>query len=461
MSFIRKIKKDEAVPMKHKTMTRKKKIWRGVVLFFVVFLVVIVSYSAYLISTGSKMFENGLSGQSLIKSLYGKEDLKGENEDRINILLMGMGGSGHPGGLLTDSIMVLSIRPSDKKVAILSIPRDLYVKIEGHGSDKINSAYSDGYTDYYDKNCKKKATSACIDSAMTAGANLSASTVSNILNLPIQYYASADFSGFEKIIDLLGGVDVYVDKAIYDPYFPDDAMKGYSPFKISAGQHHLDGKTALKYARSRETTSDFDRAARQQKILSAAKDKAMTLGILSNPVKIADLVSTLGSSIKTNFTLSELKAFVQMMGDVKSGNIVTEVLSNGPDGLLTDFNNGTYYLKPKSGNFDQIQYLAKTIFNYEPKESATIEVQNGTSTTGLASKLAKQLQEDGYVITAIATAKQKSAKTIIYDYSSGSKKSTLVYLKNKLNAEVVTSTKEAGTSADIRVIIGENYKATN
>ncbi len=460
MSFFLKKKQNPRHNLKQSNKPPKKKIWRIVIMALSLLLILVISYAAFLVASGSKVFEQGLGGQSLIKTFYGKEKLKGEDQDRINVLLMGMGGVNHPGGLLTDSIMVLSIRPSDKKVAILSIPRDLQVKVPGRGDDKINSAFYAGYNDYYTKQCNKKNASACQELALTAGARQSVDVVSGVLDIPIHYYITADFKGFEKVIDQLGGVDVYVEKTIYDPLFPDDAMKGYAPFKIKAGQHHLDGKTALKYARSRETTSDFDRAARQQKIVSAVKERAMKAGFLANPKKIADVTATLGNSIRLSLTPSETKSFLELISGISMDGAITEVLSNGPNGLLVDHNNGLYYLKPKSGNFKEIQNLAENIFDYKKKESARIEIQNGSAKSGLGGILAEELQKSGYTISSISVAKQKTANTVIYDLSGQSKKNTLEFLKNRLNAEIKTADKKDGETTDIRIIIGDDYNSS-
>lgn len=456
MGFFKK--KNLSAKSKRHDINPKKKFRRIVFLVFLVLFLIFFSYVAYLIASGSKIFENGLGGQSLLKTLYGKEKLKGEDENRVNILLMGMGGGNHDGAFLTDSIMVLSVRPSDKKVAILSIPRDLYVKIPNFNESKINAAFHDGYSNYMSKQCKnKKNTSSCADDAFAAGALLSSDTISSTLNIPIHYYATADFSGFEKLINQLGGIDINVEKAIYDPYFPDKAMKGYEPFRIKAGEQHLNGETALKYARSRQTTNDFDRAARQQKVIAAAKDKAVSGGILSNPKKLADIVSTLGNSVKTNFSPGELKALISMIENVSNGDIITEVLSNAPDGLLVDHNNGTYYLKPKGGNFKAIQDLAANIFDRQKRETAKIEIQNGSTTSGLGGRLAQDMQDDGYTITSISTAKQKALKTLIYDLSGGNKKITSDYLAKKLNSKILPGERKTGETADFRIIIGEDY----
>ena len=433
----------------------KKRGWKVFFIFSGLVVIVGLSFAAYIFSAGSKVFQNGIGGKDLLKTIYGKEQLKGESDDRINVLLLGMGGPTHPGGMLSDSIIVLSIQPKEKKAAMISIPRDLLVPIPGYGDDKINSAFADGYNGY---KCPKGVKD-CRQQQLAAGATLSSTTVANSLGIPIHYYAYVDFNGFQKIIDQLGGVDIYVKESIYDATFPDENMKGYEPFSIKAGQHHLDGKTALKYARSRHTTSDFDRAKRQQEVIMAAKDKAMKAGFLANPKKVTDVISTIGDSVGVSFSPAELKAFIELMQQVSTSDAITKVFTTGPDGELTDFNNGTYYQKPKTGNFKVIQSIAQNIFSQtktKEQEAAKVEVLNGSSTAGLASKLATTLRGAGLNITAVQNASSSYVKTVIYDYSGGSKKATLDYLKKGLKAEIITKSSKDGT-ADISIIIGSDY----
>ena len=256
----------------------------------------------------------------------------------------------------------------------------------------------------------------------------------------------------------MGGVDIYVDKAIYDPSFPDKNMKGYDPFRMKAGQQHMDGSTALKYARSRESTSDFDRAKRQQKVIAAVKEKAMKSGIMTNPQKIIDVLSTLGNSVKTNFSVSETKSFLGLVKDITSSNISSTVLSNGPDGLLVDYNNGTYYLKPKTGNFKEIQKVVQNIFNNSDQiDPVKIEILNGSSTQNIATKLSEILKSDNYNIVNVANSKTLTKKTLIYDYTSGKQEKTITYLKNGLNAVVLQKIPDAKNTVDISIILGDDY----
>ena len=437
---------------------KKKKIWKIVLLFLGIAFVCLAAFVAYLYSTGSKIFDNSISKSSLLRAISGNTEVF--TEDRINILVMGRGGENHPGGLLTDSIMVISVKPKDKSVALLSIPRDLLVTIPGHGQDKINSAYADGYNDYLAKSCKKKSADLCKNDAFASGANLTRDTASQVLGIPVQYYISADFEGFTKFIDSLGGVDVYVDKTLYDPLYPDKTMTGYEPFLIKAGQHHLDGATALKYARSRETTSDFDRAARQQKILSAIQQKASQLGLLTNPKKIIEMANIVGDHLRTNLSPDEIMALASIVKDNQNGSIISKVLSDAAGGpLVSDSSSGTYYLKPKSGNFDEIKKIAKDLFDSTAtNDDLKVEILNGTTTSGLATKVSETVKGLGYTVIKIDTSKEKYKKSIIYNYSGTAHQKELTLLKTKFNADIVNKTDSSKAGIDASIIVGEDYQ---
>lgn len=436
--------------------------------------VIIIALAYFLASamfSGSKIFQNGITGTGLLKTLYGQQALK-ETDGRTNILFLGMGGTSHPGGTLSDSIIILSIKTADKKAAMISIPRDLQVSVSGYGNQKINAAFADGYSSYMSKNCNTKNAAKCKDDALAAGAKLSAETVSKTFNLPIHYTASVEFTGFEQIIDQLGGIDVYVDKALVDKNFPADNMKDFVTFKVAAGNQHFDGKTALKYARSRESTSDFDRAARQQKIIAATKDKALKSGLTTNPKKLLDIIDSLSSSVRTDMSPAELKSLIAIMGDIPSDGLISKVLSNTPDGDLVDFTDPAdklYYLKPKDGNFLHIQDEIKNIFSVSGsavlatakiETPAKIEILNSTKTAGLAATVSKELQSETLVqIVTVGNSTEVLDKTVIYDYSDNAKKDAIAMLKTKYNCSVVKKTKVVADGPDLQLIIGSDYKA--
>ncbi|MCL5795326.1 MAG: LCP family protein [Patescibacteria group bacterium] len=377
--------------------------------------------------------------------------LQGEGDGRINILLLGMGGTNHPGGMLTDTIIVASIDPVNKKMAFLSIPRDLYVKIPGAGYNKINYAYA-----YGEQNSKTTG----------GGAALTKEVVSGILDLPIHYYIRLDFQGFTKFIDTIGGIDVNVEKALSDPYYPASNMVDYAPFNISAGEHHLNGETALKYARSRETTSDFDRSKRQQQVMIAAKDKALSVGVVTNPKKISEVLQILGDHLRTDIQTWEMEKIFNIVKDINSDNIISKVIDNSSDGLLTSGAvEGGYYLIPKAGigNYKDIQKLAHEIFTdpYLAKENAKIEVLNGSGTAGLGTEVGELLKSYGYSVIKIEKNPTTTDGTVIYDYTNGTKPVTTKFLADRFKTQISNQPRPANSSSDIVLIIGKNYKTQN
>jgi LCP family protein required for cell wall assembly len=233
-----------------------------------------------------------------------------EGADRVNILLMGI--DRRPGEAFvsrTDSMMVISINPGTDSASILSVPRDLYVQIPGYGQDRINTAmvYGAREGDYLD------------------GAALAMQTVSANLNVPIHHFILVDFNAFARTIDLLGGIEVEVPYDIVDPEYP-DMDYGYDPLYIPAGLQHFDGQTALKYARTRHSDSDFNRSSRQQQILFAARQKALELGLGELLLRAPSLYREVEDGIRTDLGLDQILRLVKTVGDIPSENIRNGVL---------------------------------------------------------------------------------------------------------------------------------------
>jgi LCP family protein required for cell wall assembly len=212
---------------------------------------------------GNKItFEKKSSLLDTIKSFSSKDqlNLRGAEKDRINILLLGIAGKGKPGQNLTDTIMLASVNPKTNQAALISFPRDLYVKIPGSEIGmKINSAYQHGINSSGSEK----------ESAETVK-----EIVSDITGLDINYYVVLNFDGFTKVIDTVGGINIMNERDIYDPRYPGPNYS-YETFELKKGFHQLDGATALKYARERhnDPDGDFGRAKRQQQIMQATKNK--------------------------------------------------------------------------------------------------------------------------------------------------------------------------------------------
>lgn len=311
---------------------------------------------------------------------FGKT-LKTEESGKTNILLAGIGGEGHDGATLTDTIILAGIDYKTKMVPMLAIPRDLFVETKQTGRSRINEVLYLAMSKYGEKE----------------GMGILRDVVSKITGVPIQYYVRIDFDGFVKIVDSLGGVDIVVENDIYDPEFPKGETVAFETFSIKKGPRHLDGITALKYARSRHGNSggNFGRAKRQQQLIYAIKDKALSLNILTNPGKIQELYNSVSDSIDTNLSLAEIIELAKLAKDMTGDSTVPLVISDIPDecgGLVytpaREFFGGASVLLPAGGNYDHMHLFAGTVYNdvKTVKDSANdkIQVLNGTKTAGLA-----------------------------------------------------------------------------
>lgn len=314
--------------------------------------------------------------------LFHKEiSLKKANHN-VNILILGIGGGSHEGPDLTDTIMFASIDESKNKISLVSIPRDFWVsEIKG----KINSVYSIGES-------QKKG----------GGLILTKAVVSKILNKTIDYGIVVDFDGFVKAVDLVGGLDIVVDRSFDDYQYPDEEKREdlcghtleeatlqiatmpatevfpcrYQHIHFDEGLQHISGERALVFVRSRYAIgpegSDFARNRRQQKVIQAFKDKALSLGILLNPIKITNLYSVLENSIVTDIKALEFDDFVRLANRMKKASIYSAVIDvedveQNKKGLLVnpplaDFS-GAWVLIPKAGNgnFKEIQEYVKCV----------------------------------------------------------------------------------------------------
>lgn len=344
--------------------------------FWILFLVVILVGVG-----GTLVYKTGFTFSQMnvkinnVLPLAEDEPTPQPDPDRINILLLGLRGEGDPdGGLLTDSIMVISYKKSTGQVALISIPRDLYVTMPGEQyKEKINFAYALGF--------EKR-------NGAAGGLLYSKIAISKVTGLNITYAISVDHAAFKEIVDILGGVDIYLAKPfIEDKQWTNGGDAGPSwafsiqtetattsegvqttqkwVFEIPAGNSHLDGNTALYFVRARYSSSDFDRVARQQQVLLVIKSKAFSLGVLANPVKLFQIMDSLGKNIRTDMTAADIGNLLTLYPKVDTKNVIHKVFDTTPEGLLyqTKIDNGPYILLPQGDNFDKIQEVCKTIFN--------------------------------------------------------------------------------------------------
>lgn len=454
---------------------RKKSTWKSFFLYslLIIFLAGITygSFVSYKIYSVSKKINIETTDQQpsfleTAKSLVTRDEinLKSTN-DRINILLLGIAGKGKAGTNLTDTIMVASVNLKTNQVALISIPRDLYVTVpEIKIQTKINSVYQIGLR---------------TENEELQGANTIIATVKNILNQEINYFIVLNYNGFEKIIDSLGGINIMNERDIYDASYPGPNYS-YETFELSKGFHKLDGAIALKYVRERhnDPEGDFGRAKRQQQVMQSTKNKIFSPETMFNVFKLNDLLNTLGENIITDISSDEIKSFYNLTKKLDTQNINNVVIDAWNKESLLKVSHVFYgatrafVLVPRVGNWSEIQELAANIFDLNKIKRRKLEIQNENASIGILNrsgdnqvveKIQKLLNENfAYKNVSILkeTATASLEKTLVYDATNGSRPFTLDEIATKLPAQVsydkfslpLTSTEKP----DLIIVIGKD-----
>jgi len=383
--------------------------------------------------------------------------LRGEGDGRVNILVLGVGGPGHEGPDLSDTILLASIDPTNNQTAMLSIPRDLWVQIPGYGSQKINAAFA-----YGKQNSKAK------DEAGKTkdGLALVEKTITTVIGVPIHYHVVVNFAAFKQAVDAVGGVTFDVPEQLYDPTI---AWENHNKAIIAPkGVQTFDGARALLYARSRETSTDFARAERQRQLIIALKEKVLSAGTYSNPLKISQLLSSLGNNVYTDFSTGDISRLYQVGAQIPSSSIFSLDLVTPPHNFLTTGPlNGLSIVLPRAGLFeyDDIQNYVRNALKdgFIQSENAQIMILNGTEQVGVASAKSKELKSFGYNVISVADAPTTNYQhTVFVDLRNGAKKYTKNYLEKRLGV-TATTTLPAGITpgtADFVIILGTDTTAS-
>lgn len=346
-----------------------------------------------------------------------------ENTGDMDILILGRGWRGNSAPDLTDSIILAHYNKSENSFVTVSIPRDLLVQSERLGRVKINEVYSSTKKSLWEE----------------AAMNQLMEMVSQITGKDIRMYMLIDFTGFQKLIDTVGGVDIEVPERLYDPEYP-AANYSYTVVSIPAGFQHFDGDKALKYSRSRHTTSDFDRSRRQQLVIQALREKMSSLEILSSPTKLEWIYSVLSDSVQTNIGLKDMYKFAKIASKVEKQNIHGYALDAScfnalklcePGGLIyspgREWFNGMSVLLPKkvsttpADTYETIRLFVSIITQYPSlQKEPGFAVVNASGKTNLALTIALKLRSIGIPIdeTQIKNQTEKVEKTFIRYNSS-------------------------------------------
>lgn len=223
------------------------------------------------------------------------------NRDSITFLVLGVDERPGDDERNADAIILARLDLTTKTLNAVSIPRDLEVEIPGHGPGKINGAYNLGLAGDLDNR--------------VGGVTLMRDTIEMNFDVAIDEYILVNFDGFTSVVDALGGIDIDVPEAIYDPEYPTEDY-GVTTFEVDAGPQRMDGDTALKYARTRSQDSDDARRERQMLVIMAIFDQAKDIG---NLPRIVDIIGAVGGSVQTgvDFTgqVSLARAALEMSED--------------------------------------------------------------------------------------------------------------------------------------------------
>ncbi len=418
---------------------KRFRIFKAFLMFLTILAAIILAIGSFFVykinSLGKKINPTARHEISLIETVsdlatHNYPDLK-SNSGRINVLLLGIAGEKKPGQNLTDTIMVLSIDTASKRIALLSIPRDLYVSIPDiYVWTKINSVYQIGLN-LNEKKSEK-------------GADVIKKTVEDITGLSIDYHVILNFEGFEKVIDALGGINIMNERDIYDPRYPGENYS-YETFELKKGLQQLDGKTALKYVRERhnDPEGDFGRAKRQQQVMQATKNKVYSARTFFDVFALNKMFNALGDNIKTNIEPREIGSFFELSKKLDTQNINNIVVDAWNKESLLKVAHvemggvNAFVLVPKIGNFSEIQDTAQNIFNLNElekrkeeiqKENASILIVNMSGDAALPAKVKKVLTEHLDYKNIDENSPDDAnleEKSYIYDLSGKSKPFTL------------------------------------
>jgi LCP family protein required for cell wall assembly len=396
----------------------------------------------------------GLSvgGLSHLPGVQGNDTGTGQ----INFLVMGLDRRPSEGKAptRTDTMFVLTIDRETKSAGILGIPRDLWVDIpyrersEGVFQDRINTAYVYGENGHYPG----------------GGARLAEQVVERNLGITVDHYIIIDFRGFIQVIDDLGGVDIYVDKEVNDPYYSETELPGdYHPLHFDVGTQHMDGQTALDYSRTRFDASDLDRIHRQQQVIFAAIDKALAQNLV-HVDRLASLWGKYKDTIVTDINDIQTPGFASLAAQIDPERIVSLSLGPATVGWTTPL--GAEVLLADK---EQVQEIVRALFNDQQvaDESALVEVQDG-SAGGLAQQVIGYLVGFGFSSGSLSSGSSTAsapALTEIVDFSG--KRHTVDRLAGLLSVAPaqVRAAKAEDTAlrtvqnADVVVILGADAQA--
>lgn len=433
-----------------------KKVLLGLALIVSLSLIGLLVTAGYFVSTFDKSSDTNNVATTIINNSYNlfSTELSQDENNSTRILLLGNGGGNHDAPDLTDTIIIANINYEKNTISLLSLPRDLYIRTQSGYKQKVNKLYYDFLN--------------------TDKTNLEAleevkQSISNIIGMDIHYVARIDFQGFEKVVDFFGGIEVTLDEKFYDPAYPRDDQTGYTTFSLPEGTQTLDGKTALKFARSRHSSSDFDRSKRQHIVINAVRDKIMNFDVDISINKIGGLINSIKDSYDTDLSIAEI---IQVFRKVRNFTILSKIIHDDPlneGGFLytppkEDFD-GAFILLPNHGNpskifeYSNIAAYAKLIFLFPEYyiNPMPINIENGTYRSGIATNLSNYLERNGIKTSKIQNAEERPVETTTLITQNTAEGKTLAEIFKSIQPDLYVEYTN-NPLEEAKFIIGNDYK---
>ena len=373
-------KEDSRVPVQHRRPQRRKRRlhWGRVFALLIVMAILMTTMFWGAVWAYTHLINAPQANTAAATDKIGKDEVLNK---RINVLLLGIDDGDSEAAKSepkrTDAIVVLSFDPDEHKISMISIPRDTMVRLPGHkGYDKINAAYAYG------------------------GVAMAKQTVANLLRIPIHYYALVNWQGFIEVMNIIGGVDLYVDKDMHyeDPY-------ANLVIDIKHGYQHLDGKRSGQYVRFRsDELGDIGRVQRQQKFLKAL---GLQMFSVENITKIPSIISTIQKYVETDMTtVTTLKA-------VRSYNILSDnkIRSGMLYGNFYDAPSGTSYWLAKRADIEKSLKEVDIPFMTAKDDSGLEEFVPETTPKAVPNKTTKASANKTQTKSGSTAATQKKRTT--------------------------------------------------
>jgi LCP family protein required for cell wall assembly len=352
-------------------------------------------------------------------------------DNAINVLLLGSDLDSIDSVGRTDTIVVATVHPDLPAVSLLSIPRDFYAWMPGHGFGKINTVFSRG------------------------GPVLMEAAMRHNFGIEIDYYARVGFDSFVRIVDALGGVYVAVECPLHDTFPDPNSPSGQTDVDWLPGIHHLDGKHALWYARSRWSTSDFDRHRRQQQVLRGLYRQVMSLGIIP---KIPSLWGALRENVSTDLDLAGLIRLGAIgmrldTANVKSGFVGGSAVESwrDPEGL--------YILIPDGEALHSLVSEALAPLPDTRQQAWRVEVVNATFHEAWGHVAAERLRWEGFAVVRVHRAGEPRPRTQIVDFTATPNSWALLRLMRlyRRGSDDVVWQPTEQRDVDFQVLLGADY----